>query len=257
MTKIISIANQKGGVGKTTTTVNLGVSLARLNYRVLIIDIDAQGHSTISLGIKKESIYDKSIVEVLEKDNELTMKDVIYSIEKEPNLFIVPSMKYLAQVEIEMNSRIAKDKILNRSIKPIKDEYDYILIDCPPQLSLLTVNAFSCSDYILIPVKTDELSLDGLDELLETYAEVKDLLNDKLEILGTIANFYESNTKNGKRVLEKLKNNYELELLTTFRRATDVEAYIAEGQTITQKLPNHDVSLKFKELANIIVERTK
>ncbi|MFW3589130.1 ParA family protein [Vagococcus fluvialis] len=257
MTVTISIANQKGGVGKSTTTANLGVSLAEKGKKVLLVDMDRQSHIAKLLGFKKDEIGARNIVSVLEKDGEYTIEEVIYDVPGVNNLSIIPSSRYLAMLELEMNNRIAKDKILDRTLRTIRDNYDYILIDCPPQLSLLTINAFSTSDYILVPVKTDELSLDGLEELIETYTEVKELLNEKLEFLGAIANFYESSTTNGKKIVDKLKNNYGLDLLSVVKKSTEVEKYIELGLTITQKNPNHEVAQEFRNIADIIIERTK
>ena len=153
--KVIAIANQKGGVAKTTTTHNLGVALAAAGKKVLLIDLDSQASLTISVGLEPLEMQ-RTIVDVLKKDG-AAISECIQRLRD--NLHIVTSIIDLAPMEMEMLSRASREKILDRALKPVKDNYDFILIDCPPQLSILTINALSCADGVLIPVKTDYLPI--------------------------------------------------------------------------------------------------
>ena len=162
--KVIAIANQKGGVAKTTTTHNLGAALAAEGKNVLLIDLDSQASLTISVGMEPLEVP-KTIVDVLKKDG-APIHECVQKIND--RLHIVTSIIDLAPMEMEMLSRASREKILDRALKPIKDGYDYILIDCPPQLSILTINALSCADGVLIPVKTDYLAYRGLTQLQDS-----------------------------------------------------------------------------------------
>ena len=163
MVRVISLANQKGGVGKTTTTINLGACLAELGQRVLVIDIDPQGNTTSGLGIKKvdvaQDIYDVII-------NEMPLPDAILHT-KRPRLDIVPATIQLAGAEIELTSMMARETRLKEAIQTVTDSYDYILVDCPPSLGQLSINAFTASNSIIIPVQSEYYALEGLSQLMK------------------------------------------------------------------------------------------
>ena len=180
--KVIAIANQKGGVAKTTTTHNLAVALADAGKKVLMIDLDSQASLTISVGLEPLEIQ-RTIVDVLKKDG-APISECIQQLRE--NLHIVTSIIDLAPMEMEMLSRASREKILDRALKPIKDSYDFILIDCPPQLSILTINALSCADGVLIPVKTDYLAYRGLTQLQDSIREILALLRKEYNLLGVI-----------------------------------------------------------------------
>nr|HPJ00833.1 AAA family ATPase [Enterococcus sp.] len=164
MARIISVANQKGGVGKTTTTVNLGACLAYVGKKVLLVDIDAQGNATSGIGIKKADVQ-TDIYDVLV--NEVPIRETILASSRE-NLDIVPATLQLAGAEIELATKMARETRLKVALKEVTAQYDYILIDCPPSLGTLTINAFTTSDSILIPVQCEYYALEGLSQLLNT-----------------------------------------------------------------------------------------
>ena len=254
-TEIIAIANQKGGVAKTTTTHNLGVALAEKGKKVLLIDLDSQASLTISLGIEPLEIK-RTVVDMLKKKG-VSIKECIYKVHT--NLDIVTSIIDLASMEVEMLSRASREKILDRAIKPIKNDYDYILIDCPPQLSILTINALSCADGVIIPVKTDYLAYRGLTQLNDSINEIKELINNKLKIYGIIATFYETRVKDDKEILEMLKNEYNL--IGIIKKQVAAKKGIYDGMAAVQAVPESDISKEYVKIADMIIkgkyERTK
>lgn len=247
-TEVIAIANQKGGVAKTTTTHNLGVALAEKGKKVLLIDLDSQASLTISLGIEPLEI-EKTIVDILKKKS-ISIKECICNVSE--NLDIVTSIIDLASMEVEMLSRASREKILDRAIKPIKNDYDYILIDCPPQLSILTINALSCADGVIIPVKTDYLAYRGLTQLNDSISEVKELINDKLKIYGIIATFYETRVKDDKEILEMLKNEYNL--IGIIKKQVAAKKGIYDGMAAVQAVPESDISKEYIKIADMIIK---
>lgn len=205
MADIIALANQKGGVGKTTTGVNLGAGLANLGNRVLIIDIDAQGNATSGVGIAKSSI-DKDIYDVLV--NEEPLQDVILHTTHK-DLDIAPATIQLSGAEIELTSQIARETRLLDAVKTIGDDYDFILIDCPPSLGLLTINAFTASNSILIPVQSEYYALEGLSQLLNTIQLVRKHFNPDLKIEGVLLTMYDARTKLGHQVNDEVKKYFK------------------------------------------------
>lgn len=246
--EVIAIANQKGGVAKTTTTHNLGVALAEKGKKVLLIDLDSQASLTISLGIEPLEIK-RTVVDILKKKS-VSIKECIYKVYT--NLDIVTSIIDLASMEVEMLSRASREKILDRAITPIKNEYDYILIDCPPQLSILTINALSCADGVIIPVKTDYLAYRGLTQLNDSISEIKELINDKLKIYGIIATFYETRVKDDKEILEMLKNEYNL--IGIIKKQVAAKKGIYDGMAAVQAVPESDISKEYVKIADMIIK---
>ena len=246
--EVIAIANQKGGVAKTTTTHNLGVALAEKGKKVLLVDLDSQASLTISLGIEPLEIK-RTVVDILKKKS-VSIKECIYKVYI--NLDIVTSIIDLASMEVEMLSRASREKILDRAIKPIKNDYDYILIDCPPQLSILTINALSCADGVIIPVKTDYLAYRGLTQLNDSINEIKDLINDKLKIYGIIATFYETRVKDDKEILEMLKNEYNL--IGIIKKQVAAKKGIYDGMAAVQAVPESDISKEYVKIADMIIK---
>ena len=247
-TEVIAIANQKGGVAKTTTTHNLGAALAEKGKKVLLIDLDSQASLTISLGIEPLEIK-RTVVDILKKKG-VSIKECIYNVYT--NLDIVTSIIDLASMEVEMLSRASREKILDRAITPIKNEYDYILIDCPPQLSILTINALSCADGVIIPVKTDYLAYRGLTQLNDSISEIKDLINDKLKIYGIIATFYETRVKDDKEILEMLKKEYNL--IGIIKKQVAAKKGIYDGMAAVQAVPESDISKEYVKIADMIIK---
>ncbi len=205
MADIIALANQKGGVGKTTTSVNLGAGLANLGNRVLLVDIDAQGNATSGVGIAKSSIS-KDIYDVLV--NEEPIADVILHTSHK-DLDIVPATIQLSGAEIELTAQIARETRLLDAIKTIQDQYDFILVDCPPSLGLLTINAFTASNSILIPVQSEYYALEGLSQLLNTIQLVRKHFNPNLKIEGVLLTMYDARTNLGHQVNEEVKKYFK------------------------------------------------
>lgn len=205
MGKIIAITNQKGGVGKTTSTVNLGASLALLGNKVLLVDIDPQGNATSGVGINKGDM-DQCVYNILVED--LEAKEVCVPTEVE-NLSIIPATIQLAGAEIELVSTISREVKLKKALDEIKDNYDYILIDCPPSLGLLTLNALTSADSVLIPVQCEYYALEGLSQLLNTIRLVQKHLNKQLMIEGVLLTMLDARTNLGIQVIEEVKMYFQ------------------------------------------------
>ncbi len=204
MGKVISIANQKGGVGKTTTSINLAASLAAIEHSTLLIDIDPQNNSTSGLGIESRSVKG-SVYELLVED--LSVDEVVMKTEL-PHLDIVPSHINLVGAEIEIIDRANRERILEKAIEQIRHKYDFVIIDCPPSLGLLTINALTASDSVLIPVQCEYFALEGLGQLLNTIKIVRQHLNRELEIEGVALTMYDIRTRLSAQVAEEVKRYF-------------------------------------------------
>ncbi len=203
--KVIAIANQKGGVGKTTTSVNLSACLAYLGKKVLLIDIDPQGNTTSGVGINKGDVH-SCIYDVLIDDEDIK-NTVIQS--KVENLFVVPATISLAGAEIELVSTISREARLKNALKHVRGEYEYIIIDCPPSLGLLTINALTAADSIIIPVQCEYYALEGLSQLLSTVRLVQKHLNKHLMIDGVLLTMLDARTNLGLQVIEEVKKYFQ------------------------------------------------
>lgn len=205
MSRVIAIANQKGGVGKTTTAINLSASLAEKGKKVLTIDIDPQGNTSSGLGIDKNSIT-HTVYELI--IGECTFEE---SIQKDifDNLSIIPSNVELAGAEIELIGVDEKEYILKKYVDIIRDDYDYVIIDCPPSLNILTVNAMTTADTVLVPIQCEYYALEGLTQLIHTINLVKKRLNPKLEIEGVVFTMFDARTNLSLQVVENVKENLD------------------------------------------------
>lgn len=210
MGKVISIANQKGGVGKTTTSVTMSAMLAKKGKKVLLIDADPQGNATSGIGIERGQ--EVSVYEVL--TTEMSMRDTIQETHVK-NLDICPSNINLAGAEVELVSMMSREHRLKEKINEIKDEYDYIIIDCPPSLGLITLNAFTASDSILVPIQCEYYALEGLGQLINTINLVKRHLNKDLVIEGALLTMYDMRTKLSNQVVNEVKNFFNNNVYTT------------------------------------------
>ncbi|RKD22880.1 sporulation initiation inhibitor Soj [Ammoniphilus oxalaticus] len=204
MGKIIAVANQKGGVGKTTTSVNLSACLATLGQKVLLIDIDPQGNATSGVGINKADIryciYDVLI-------NDIDPMDAIIPTDV-TNLFVLPASIQLAGAEIELVPTISREVRLKRAIESIRDKYDYVFIDCPPSLGILTVNSLTASDSVLVPIQCEFYALEGVSQLLNTIRLVQKHLNTSLQIEGILLTMLDARTNLGIQVIEEVKKYF-------------------------------------------------
>lgn len=203
--KVICIFNQKGGVGKTTTNINLCAYLAMEGYKVLTIDIDPQGNTTSGFGLDKKSLK-KSMYDVLTED--ITLKDVIVRSDLVQNLYIAPSTMELAGAEVEMIGIENRECILLNKIKEVEEEFDYVFIDCPPSLGVLTINALTCSNSVLIPIQCEFYALEGVGQLVNTVQLVKKSLNKDLQIEGVLMTMFDNRTNLSNEVYSEVKNYF-------------------------------------------------
>lgn len=211
MGRIIAVANQKGGVGKTTTSINLAACLAEKGKRVLAVDMDPQGNLTSGLGVDKDSV-EKSIYELI--IGEVDIKEVINK-EVLENLDIIPTSIDLSAAEIELIGVDDKEYILRNAIDQVKDQYDFVIIDCPPSLSMLTINAMTTADSVIVPIQCEYYALEGLSQLIHTVELVKDRLNSKLEIEGVVFTMYDARTNLSLQVVENVKDNLDQNIYKT------------------------------------------
>jgi chromosome partitioning protein len=211
MARIIAIANQKGGVGKTTTAINLSACLAEMNKKVLTIDIDPQGNTSSGLGIEKNKLENTIYQMII---GQCTIEECRIHTDIE-HLDILPSNVNLAGAEIELIGVEGREYILKRKVEEIKEEYDFIIIDCPPSLNTLTVNAMTTADTILVPIQCEFYALEGLTQLIHTINLVKQRLNPKLEIEGVVFTMYDARTNLSLQVVENVKNNLKQNIYKT------------------------------------------
>ena len=215
MGRIIALANQKGGVGKTTTTMNLGASLATLEKSVLIVDADPQANASSGLGVDIKEV-EFSLYECIV--NKVDVRDAIYTTDID-NLDIIPSHIDLVGAEIEMLNMDGREKILRQVLEPIRDEYDYILIDCSPSLGLITVNALTAANSVIIPVQCEYFALEGISKLLNTIKIIKSKLNTSLEIEGFLLTMYDSRLRLANQIYDEVKRHFqELVFKTVIQR---------------------------------------
>ena len=247
--KIIALANQKGGVAKTTTCFNLAAIKAMEGKKVLMVDLDPQGSLTISCGMEKE-YGDNDITGLLEG---LDPTDCAYSVDsmKLDNLYLVPSDIDLAEIEMKLITKAAREKKLKRALEKLDSYFDYCFIDCPPQLSILTLNGLVAADEVVIPCKTDYLSYKGIKSLLSTIHNVQqDVdLNKKLQIKGIIATMFEKVINDHRDVLDLLQEIEDAPLLGTIKKSADIYRTVYQGTPVVMSNPRAEVSKVYKEIA--------
>lgn len=253
MGKTIAVANQKGGVGKTTTSINLSSCLAEKGKNVLVIDTDPQGNTTSGFGIDKNNL-DYSIYELML--GECTISDCVIKNVLD-NISVVPSNVNLAAVEIELIGVDKKEYILKKEMDYIKDEYDYIIIDCPPSLNMLTINSMTTADSVLVPIQCEYYALEGLSQLIHTINLVKERLNPDLEMEGVVFTMYDSRTNLSVQVVENVKQNLRGQKIfnTLIPRNIRLAEAPSHGMPITLYNPRSVGAESYRLLAKEVIQR--
>jgi chromosome partitioning protein len=250
--RVIALCNQKGGVGKTTTTINLGAALAELGRRVLIIDFDPQGAASVALGIpareSDRTIYDALI-------GQFDLRDVIVGT-KVPGLDIAPANIDLAAAEVQLVGEVARESTLARLLRPALEDYDAILIDCQPSLGLLTVNALTAAHGVVIPLETEYFALRGVALLVETITKVADRLNPKLKIDGILATMYDARTLHSREVLDRVHEAFGAQVFhTVIARTVKFPDASVAAEPILTFAPNHSGAEAYRMLARELIAR--
>jgi chromosome partitioning protein len=249
--QVIALANQKGGVAKTTTTLNLGVAFAERGHRVLLIDLDPQGNLTMSQGLNPDTIQ-RSMFDVLV--HRMPIDQVIDTREVD----IAVSSIDLAGADMALSSQIGRERALEKALAPIKDRYDYILIDTPPSLGLLTINAFVCATGVVVPVQTEYLSLRGLVQLENTLAMVRENLNPRVEIIGILPTMYDKRLTHSREADEILRESFgDLVYNTRIRKTVRFAEAPVKGLSVLAYEPDGDAANMYRDLAKEVLDGQK
>ena len=252
MGKIIAIANQKGGVGKTTTSVNLAASLGVLEKKILLIDADPQANATSGLGIDVETV-EHGTYQLLE--HSIKAEEAIMQTSS-PNLDIIPAHIDLVAIEIELVDQENRESMLKKAIEPLRDKYDFILIDCAPSLGLLTLNALTASDSVIIPIQCEYFALEGLGKLLNTIKSVQKIHNNKLDIEGLLLTMYDSRLRLSNQVVEEVKKHFDEMVFETIIQRN---VRLSEAPSYGESIINYDASSKgasnYLSLAHEIIKK--
>ena len=248
----MAVINQKGGVGKSTTVINLSACLGESKKKVLVIDFDPQGNSTSGYGVEKEEL-EHDIYDVILHD--YPIEDVIMGT-CENNVFIAPATIQLATAEIELVTTMARESVLKDAIANIRDEFDYILIDCPPSLGLLTINALIAANSLLIPIQCEYYALEGVAKLLESMQMVKRRMNPELEIFGVLMTMFDSRTTLSKQVVDEVQNYFGKKMFKTIiPRNVKLSEAPSHGMPVIQYARVSKGSLAYMKLAKEVVAR--
>ncbi len=252
MGKIIAIANQKGGVGKTTTSVNLAASLGVLEKKIFLIDADPQANATSGLGIDVEEV-EHGTYQLLE--HSIKAEQAIQKTSS-PNLDIIPAHIDLVAIEIELVDQEERESMLKKAVEPLKDKYDFILIDCAPSLGLLTLNALTAADSVIIPIQCEYFALEGLGKLLNTIKSVQKIHNNKLDIEGLLLTMYDSRLRLSNQVVEEVKKHFDEMVFETIIQRN---VRLSEAPSYGESIINYDASSKgasnYLSLAHEIIKK--
>lgn len=252
MTRIIALANQKGGVGKTTTAINLSAALARNGKRVLLVDADPQANASSGLGVDIREL-EASIYECLV--NNIPTRQAIIETDVE-NLHLIPSHIDLVGAEIEMLNLPDRERLMQRVLQPVREQYDYILIDCSPSLGLITVNALTAADSVIIPVQCEFFALEGIAKLLNTIKIIKSQLNPGLNIMGFVLTMYDNRLRLSNQVLDEVRRHFgNLVFDTVIARNVRLSEAPSHGQTILDYEPNSKGAIAYRALAQEVLNR--
>lgn len=251
-TRVIAIINQKGGVGKSTTAVNLAAALSDQNRKVLIIDFDPQGNSTSGFGIDKEELH-QCVYDALLHD--VPAEELIHDTCCK-KVFVIPATIQLAGAEIELVSAMARETRLKELIEPIKNDFDFIFIDCPPSLGLLTINALAAADSVLIPIQCEYYALEGVTKLLESMRMVKSRINKQLDTFGVLLTMYDSRTSLSNQVVEEVKSYFgPTAFKTVIPRSVKVSEAPSYGLPIIKYAPSNKGARAYVNLAREVIKR--
>lgn len=250
LVRVIAIANQKGGVGKTTTSVNLSSCLALLGAKVLLIDVDPQGNSTSGLGIDKSSVK-RCVYDCLV--NDVPMDDAIIST-KVDNLSLLPATIQLAGAEVELVSVLARENMLKRALEKVKYRYDFVIMDCPPSLGLLTINALTAATSVLVPIQCEFYALEGLSQLMRTVGLVQKNLNPSLQLEGVVLTMFDARTNLSIQVVDEVKNHFRNKVYhTIIPRNIRLSEAPSHGKPIVQYDPKSRGAEVYLELAKEVL----
>lgn len=251
MGRVISLANQKGGVGKTTTTISLGAAIAERGLRVLLVDFDPQGALSVGMGVPANDL-DLTIYNLL-LDRSIEPGAVVAKTST-PNVEVLPANIDLSAAEVVLVSEVAREQALKRVIGRLRDSYDYVLIDCPPSLGLLTINALTASDAVIIPLECEYFALRGMSLLVDTIEKVRDRLNPELELQGIVATMYDGRTLHGREVLDRVRDRFGSRLFTTVinRTIRFAEAPVA-GEPILSYASDSKGARAYRDLAKEVL----
>lgn len=251
-TKVIAVINQKGGVGKSTTAINLSCALGKLGKKVLIVDFDPQGNSTSGYGIDKENL-DQDIYDSMM--NNVAAADLIMETCDE-TVFVLPATIQLAGAEIELVTAMAREMRLKEVIAPIKDQFDYVFVDCPPSLGLLTINALTASTDVLIPIQCEYYALEGVTKLMESMRMVQDRINPELRVFGVLMTMFDARTSLSNQVVEEVRKHFGDQVFTSvIPRTVRISEAPSYGMPVLDYEPGNKGAQAYADLAEEVAKR--